>query len=69
MNYKVSYVFLKEDHPGAIISQKRAPQLGDKIQLGDYWCEVMEIKDLLPPKGDLAYLHVSCKATRPPEED
>jgi hypothetical protein len=69
MNYKVSYVVRKADHPGAIINQKQAPQLGGKVQLGNLWCKIVEIKDLLPPTEDFAYLHVSCKPAEPPEDD
>ncbi|MGC9400347.1 MAG: hypothetical protein ACP5HM_14590 [Anaerolineae bacterium] len=61
MNYKVSYVILDSDYPGAIVTQQRPPQLGEEVQLGEMRCKVMEIKDLLPPMGDFAYLHVSCK--------
>ncbi len=69
MNYKVSYVIRSSDHPGAIINQPQAPQLGEKVLLGDLWCEVVEIKDLLPPKADFAYLHVSCTPAETPEDD
>ncbi len=65
MNYKVSYVILETDHPGAIVTQQQPPQLGEQVQLGDLLCEVVEIKDLLPSTDDFAYLHVSCKSTQP----
>lgn len=68
MNYKVSYVVRKADHPGAIINQQRPPKLGEKVQLGHLWCKIVEVKDLLPPTDNFAYLHVSCTPAEAPEE-
>jgi hypothetical protein len=61
MIYKVSYVILGGEVPGAIINQDRAPVVGEKIDIMNTHCEVTEVQDLLPPQGDFAYLHVTCR--------
>ncbi len=61
MIYKVSYVVTGTKQPGAIINQEQAPTVGEVIQLGKLTCQIVEIKDLIPPMGDFAYLHVTCE--------
>lgn len=66
MIYKVSYVIIRSPHPGAILNQETPPQVGERVRIGEVWCEIVEVQDLLPPQGEYAYLHVTC---RPVEED
>jgi len=61
MIYKVSYVILGGKQTGAIINQEKAPEVGEFVKLGDETFEVVEVTDLLPPQGDFAYLHVTCR--------
>ncbi len=61
MIYKVSYVVLGGQHPGAIVSQEMAPQVGEMVVLGEERFEVVEVVDLIPPRGDFAYLHVTLR--------
>jgi hypothetical protein len=63
MIYKVSYVVIGADYPGAIVNQDSPPQLGEVVELGDEQFEIIEVTDLIPPQGDFAYLHVSLKPT------
>ncbi len=57
--YKVSYVVLGRDHPGAIINTDKRPQSGDRIKLGEDEFEVAEVIHLMPSRGDFDYLHVT----------
>ncbi|MCS7282423.1 MAG: hypothetical protein RMK65_03040 [Anaerolineae bacterium] len=61
MIYKVSYVVLGGQHPGAIVSQEKPPQVGEVISLGEDRFEVIEVVDLIPPRGDFAHLHVTLR--------
>lgn len=61
MIYKVSYVVLGGQHPGAIVSQEKPPQVGEVISLGEDRFEVIEVVDLIPPRGGFAYLHVTLR--------
>jgi hypothetical protein len=61
MIYKVSYVIIGMKHPGAILNQEHAPEVGQQVRLGNQTFEVVEVMDLLPPMGDFAYLHVTCR--------
>jgi len=57
--YKVSYVVSGEDHPGAILNSETPPRQGDVISLGSSDFEVIEVIDLVPPRGDFNYLHAT----------
>ena len=59
--YKVSFVVVGSDHPGAILSMRDAPKAGDIIQLGDDRFEVTEVFELMPPRGDFYYYHATCQ--------
>ena len=59
--YKVSYVITGSDHPGAILSMRDAPKIGDIVKLGNDFFEVIEVFELLPPRGDFHYLHATCR--------
>ena len=64
MIYKVSYVVIGDDYPGAIVNQDTPPQLGEVVELGEDEFEIIEVTDLIPPQGDFAYLHVSVKSAK-----
>jgi len=61
MIYKVSYVVVGKPNLGSIVNLDAPPRVGDRIQLGDEMCEVIEVVDLIPPREDFAYLHVTCR--------
>ena len=61
MIYKVSYVVVGKSHPGAIVNLDGPPRVGDQVELGGEMCEVIEVVDLIPPRGDFAFLHVTCR--------
>ena len=59
--YKVSYVIIGNDHPGMILNQETMPQKGEQVQLGSTLFEIIEVLELVPPRGDFHYIHVTCK--------
>lgn len=61
MIYKVSFVVTGTAHPGEIVNLDAPPSVGDQVKLGDDTLEVVEVIDLAPPRGDFAYLHVTCR--------
>ncbi len=65
MIYKVSFVIVGRPHPGEIVNMDTEPRAGDQIELGDEMFEITQVVQLIPPRGDFAYLHVTC---RPMEE-
>jgi len=60
--YKVSYVIIDQDNPGTILNQNHAPVEGAIVQLGDGFYEIIEVLELVPPRGEFHYIHVTCKA-------
>jgi hypothetical protein len=60
--FKVSYVVIGEDHPGAILNTDKEPRLGDLVRIGDREFRVVEVQELIPPHGDFHFLHASLKA-------
>ncbi len=61
MIYKISYVVAGSSHPGAIVNDDRRPRVGERIQLDGVPFEVVEVIDLMPPRGEFAYVHVTCE--------
>jgi len=64
MIYKVSYVILGKPHLGAIVNLDSPPRVGDRVELGSEQCEIVEVVDLIPPRGDFAFLHVTCRTVQ-----
>ena len=63
--YKVSFVVTGSDHPGAIANMSRPPEVGERVKLGDRVFRVTEVLNLIPPRGEFHYIHVTCS----PAED
>ena len=61
MTYKVSYVVIGGEHPGAIVNEFQRPKVGDRVQIGKFTFEVVEIFEVMPPRGDFAFLHATVK--------
>jgi len=66
--YKVSYVVTGSEHPGAIVNRDHAPVVGEQITLGDYTFEVIEVLDLMPPRGEFYYIHATIRLLRAEQE-
>ncbi len=60
--YKVSYVVIGEEHPGAILNTESKPKVGDTVKIGGRQFRVVEVQELIPPHGDFHFLHASLKA-------
>jgi hypothetical protein len=65
MIYKVSYVVIGANIHGPS-STRHAPRGRQEGPTGTLWFEITDVQDLLPPQGDFAYLHATC---RPVEEE
>jgi len=61
MVYKVSIVIPGGEHAGTILNLKEMPKVGDHIQLGEMQVEVVEVMDLVPPRGDFHFMHATCR--------
>ncbi len=59
--YKVSYVVTGSEHPGGIVNLDKLPEVGEIIQVGNTKLAVLEIFELIPPRGDFYYLHATCE--------
>jgi hypothetical protein len=59
--YKISYVILESDHPGGIANLDKKPAEGELLQIGELILEVIEVIELMPPRGDFHYIHTTCK--------
>jgi hypothetical protein len=60
--FKVSYVVRGEDHPGAIVNVDERPGVGDRVDLGGRSFTVLEVFELIPPRGNFHFLHVTLQA-------
>jgi hypothetical protein len=61
MTYKVSYVVIGGEHPGAIVNEFERPKVGGHVQIGQNTFEIVEIFEVMPPRGDFAFLHATVK--------
>ena len=58
---KLSIVIPSSEHAGAIIDTPAIPNVGDHLTVGDVTVEVLEVMELLPPRGDFWFVHATCK--------
>ena len=65
ITYKVSYVVIGGEYPGAIVNELKRPQVGDRIEIGQVTFEVVEVQEVVPPRGDFAFLHATVKPVKP----
>lgn len=61
MIYKVSFVVQGGSHPGGIQNLDERPEAGDILALGNETFQIVEVMEIIPPRGDFAYLHATCK--------
>jgi hypothetical protein len=47
--YKVSYVIIGNDNPGAIMNQEQMPVKGETVCIRNELFEVLEVLELVPP--------------------
>jgi hypothetical protein len=59
--YKVSFVVQGGTHPGGIQSLDKRPEVGDQLHLAGLTFEIVEVLEIIPPRGEFAYLHATCK--------
>lgn len=59
--YKVSFVVKGGEHPGAIITVEKKPNVGDEITFNGSVFAVTEVMELMPPVGNFGFLHATCE--------
>ncbi len=59
--YKVSVVVTGGNYPGAILNLKQEPKVGELVKLGEDEFVVTEVLQLMPPRGDFHFLHITCR--------
>ena len=60
MIYKISFVVPGRRDAGGIENADRRPTPGDQWQVGDRLLRVVEVIELMPPRGEFTYLHATC---------
>ena len=68
MIYKVSFVVQGGTHPGGILNLEDRPQIGQILNIGKQAFEVIEVLEIIPPRGEFAYLHATCKPVEDEKE-
>jgi hypothetical protein len=62
---KLSIVIPGGEHAGAIIDTAHIPVPGELLRLGRVTVEVLEVRELLPPRGDFHFLHATARVVHP----
>jgi hypothetical protein len=57
----VSYVIVGSDAKGGIKNQMERPQVGDRVRFGRDTYEVIEVKEIMPPRDDFQFLHATAR--------
>ena len=68
MVYKVSYVVVGGQFPGGITSQYERPRVGDRVGFGKTSFEVIEVKEISPPRDDFQFLHATIRPLSHPAD-
>ncbi len=63
--YKVSIVVLGRRDIGRIQNMEQEPQPGHIVYLNDEPYEIVEVMELMPPRGNFVYLHATCRPVAP----
>jgi hypothetical protein len=64
--YKLSIVVPGRRDIGGIQNFEQEPKPGDIVVLGEAKYKIIELVELMPPRGDFVYLHAVCQ---PVQED
>ena len=59
--YKLSIVVPGRRDVGGIQNMEEEPKPGDVIKLGKEEFEIVDVAELMPPRGDFAYLHATVR--------
>ena len=59
--YKLSVVVLGRRDIGGIQNLDKKPRPGDVLTLGTESYKIVELVELMPPRGEFVYLHATCQ--------
>ena len=59
--YKVSYVVIGRTDAGTIMNIQHRPAVGERVTLGEEEFEIVEVIDLMPPRGEFHFIHATCR--------
>jgi len=59
MIYKVSYIVNDGSKPGSIKNEQKRPDIGDVVRIGTGQFKVVDVYEIMPPRGDFLYLHAT----------
>jgi hypothetical protein len=59
--YKLSIVVPGRRDIGGILNLEKEPKSGDVILLGREEYKIVDIVELMPPRGNFVYLHAICQ--------
>lgn len=68
MIFKVSYVVRDGTLPGGIKNEQQRPHVGTIVRIGPNQFEVVEVHEVMPPRGDFLYLHATVEPLEHPSQ-
>lgn len=69
MIYKVSYVVNDGSLPGGIKNENERPTTGSTVRLGPNEFKIIDVYEIMPPRGDFLYLHATVEPVREEEPE
>lgn len=61
IKYKVSYIVAGGDAPSAIVNTSKPPQVGDIVGMGACELEVLDVQQMMRPRGEFCFLEAVCR--------
>jgi hypothetical protein len=61
MIYKISVIVPGRPDVGGILNVETRPEPGETLQIGGETLDILEVVELMPPRGEFGFLHVECK--------
>lgn len=59
MIFKVSYIVNDGSKPGSIKNERERPIIGDVVRIGADQFKIVDVYEIMPPRGEFLYLHAT----------
>lgn len=59
MIFKVSYIVNDGSKPGSIKNEHERPIIGDVVRIGSDKFKIVDVYEIMPPRGEFLYLHAT----------
>ncbi len=62
--HTVSYLVQDNKHPGAIITEEKAPKIGAEVAFAGMVFKIIDVVETVPPTNGFSFSHATCQYLR-----